>query len=108
MFGSVLLKPCQLLASVSPDWGPSLLGDEPVRPMTPEQAVAVDSTTKTWPDLILSAEVDADLEDEKFKRTEMIGLDRVFKGFAQMKMSDQEILIRGFEMMDALYVAIKR
>jgi hypothetical protein len=51
---------------------------------------------------------DADLEDEKFKRTEMIGLDRVFKGFAQMKLSDQDILVRGFELMDALYAATKR
>ena len=50
---------------------------------------------------------DADLEDEKFKRNEMIGLDRVFKGFAQMKMGDQEILARGFEMMDALYSTAK-
>ncbi|OFV90550.1 MAG: hypothetical protein A3G76_07450 [Acidobacteria bacterium RIFCSPLOWO2_12_FULL_65_11] len=31
-----------------------------LRPMTPEEAVAVDATTKTWPDLILSARVDAD------------------------------------------------
>lgn len=51
---------------------------------------------------------DSDLEDEKFKRPEMIGLDRVFKGFAQLKMTDDQILEKGFEMMDALYAAIKR
>jgi hypothetical protein len=51
---------------------------------------------------------DSDLEDEKFKRNEMIGLDRVFKGFAQMKLTDEQILAKGFEMMDALYAAVKR
>jgi hypothetical protein len=34
-------------------------GAPPVRPMTSEQAVAVDSATKTWPDLIVSAQIDA-------------------------------------------------
>src|SRR5258707_678692 len=32
---------------------------QPLRPMTPEQSVAVDSATKTWPDLMVSTQADA-------------------------------------------------
>lgn len=46
---------------------------------------------------------DADLGDDKFQRTECIGIDRVLKGWAKEGLSDQEILRRGFECFDALH-----
>ncbi len=51
---------------------------------------------------------DADLEDEKFKRIEAVGLDRVFKGMAKLNVSDDTIYEKGFEMLDGLYAALKR
>lgn len=51
---------------------------------------------------------DADLGDEKFQRTECIGIDRVLKGWARENVSDQEILRRGFQCFDALYAFLQR
>jgi hypothetical protein len=51
---------------------------------------------------------DADLEDEKFQRTECIGLDRIFKGWAKRGMSDDEILARGAACFDGLYAFLRR
>lgn len=51
---------------------------------------------------------DADLDDEKFQRTEGIGLDRILKGWAKAGLSDEEILRRGFECFDALYSFLQR
>lgn len=51
---------------------------------------------------------DADLEDEKFQRTECVGIDRILKGCAKEGLSDQEILRRGFECFDALYSFLQR
>jgi len=51
---------------------------------------------------------DADLEDEKFGRTECVGLDRMFKGWAKQGVSDEEILIRGFECFDGLHSFLQR
>jgi hypothetical protein len=45
---------------------------------------------------------DADLDDDKFQRTECIGIDRVLKGWAREGISDQEILRRGFQCFEAL------
>jgi hypothetical protein len=45
---------------------------------------------------------DADLDDDKFQRTECIGIDRVLKGWGREGISDQEILRRGFQCFDAL------
>lgn len=50
---------------------------------------------------------DADLGDDKFQRTECIGIDRVLKGWAKKGLSDQEILRRGFECFDALHVLLQ-
>jgi len=50
---------------------------------------------------------DADLGDDKFQRTECIGIDRVLKGWAKEGLSDQEILRRGFECFDALCVFLR-
>ena len=51
---------------------------------------------------------DADLNDEKFERTECIGLDQIFKGWARESLSDQEILRRGWQCFDALYAFLHR
>jgi hypothetical protein len=45
---------------------------------------------------------DADLGDDKFQRSECIGIDRVLKGWGREGISDQEILRRGFLCFDAL------
>jgi hypothetical protein len=46
---------------------------------------------------------DADLGDEKFGRTEAIGIDRILIGWAQQRLSDDELLRRGMELIDGLY-----
>jgi len=51
---------------------------------------------------------DADLDDNKFERTECIGIDRVLKGWAKESVSDQEILRRGFQCFDALHAFLRR
>jgi hypothetical protein len=51
---------------------------------------------------------DADLEDAKFQRSECIGIDRVLKGWAKNGMSDDQILVRGFECFDGLYSFLQR
>jgi hypothetical protein len=45
---------------------------------------------------------DADLNDEKFGRTEGVGLDRVLTGWAQQDLSDEELLKRGIDLIDGL------
>ena len=50
---------------------------------------------------------DADLDDARFQRVEAVGIDRVLKGWAKEGLSDQEILHRGFECFDALYVFLR-
>ena len=49
---------------------------------------------------------DADLDDEKYGRSEGVGLDRVLIGWAQDGTSDGELLRRGMEMIEGLYQAI--
>lgn len=49
---------------------------------------------------------DADLGDDKFGRTEGTGLDRVLNGWAKQGVSDEELLRRGIEMIEALYQAV--
>jgi hypothetical protein len=51
---------------------------------------------------------DTDLEDEKFQRSECIGIDRVLKGWARQGLPDDEILRRGFECFDALHAFLQR
>ena len=51
---------------------------------------------------------DADLEDGKFQRTECIGLDRVFKGWAKRGTGNDEILARGAACFDGLYAFLRR
>jgi len=51
---------------------------------------------------------DADLDDAKFQRVECVGIDRVLKGWAKEGLPDEEILRRGFECLDALYLFLQR
>ena len=51
---------------------------------------------------------DADLEDGKFQRTECVGLDLLFKGWARLGHSDAEILDKGYACFDALYAALRK
>lgn len=51
---------------------------------------------------------DADLVDDKFQRSECIGIDRVLKGWAKEGVPDDEILRRGLECFDALYAFLQR
>jgi len=51
---------------------------------------------------------DADLEDDKFHRVEGFGVERVFKGWAKQGLTDQEILMKGFECFEGLYAEFKR
>jgi hypothetical protein len=51
---------------------------------------------------------DVDLDDNKFERTECIGIDRVLKGWAKEGSSDQEILRRGLQCFDALHAFLRR
>jgi hypothetical protein len=51
---------------------------------------------------------DADLEDEKFGRSECIGIDRVLKGFGRMGLKDAEILEKGSACFDALYRQVQK
>jgi hypothetical protein len=51
---------------------------------------------------------DADLEDEKYHRVEGFGIDQILKGWAKQGLSDEEILLRGFQCLDGLHAQIKR
>jgi len=48
---------------------------------------------------------DADLGDEKFGRTEGLGLDQVLNGWAQQGLTDDELMQRGMELIEGLYHA---
>lgn len=49
---------------------------------------------------------DADLEDEKYGRSEGLGLDRVLIGWAHEGTADEELLRRGMEMIEGLYQSL--
>ena len=51
---------------------------------------------------------DADLEDDKFHRVEGFGIDQILKGWAKQGLSDEEILLRGFQCLDGLHAQFKR
>lgn len=51
---------------------------------------------------------DADVEDGKFKSVECVGIDRVLAGFAVLKLTDEQILAKGFELFDALYATLRK
>jgi len=56
--------------------------------------------------LIGQAIHDADLEDEKFGRTEGVTVNQILKGWAKQGIPDDELLRRGIEMMEGLYHSI--
>ena len=49
---------------------------------------------------------DADLEDSKFGRPEGKAIELITKGWARMDWPDEEILQKGFELFDALYLTV--
>ena len=51
---------------------------------------------------------DADLEDEKFQRTECIGINAVLSGWARTKMNDGELLAKGIECFEGLYQGLRK
>lgn len=51
---------------------------------------------------------DADVEDDKFHRSDCVGLEKVFKGWAKLGLSDLEILENGFGCFDALHAHLRR
>lgn len=60
------------------------------------------------PQVLVIAQIvhDADLGDEKFGRSEALGLDKVLIGWAQQGLSDDELLRRGMELLEGLYQAV--
>jgi hypothetical protein len=51
---------------------------------------------------------DADLEDEKFQRSECIGINAVLTGWARASMSDDELLAKGIECFEGLYEGVRK
>jgi len=49
---------------------------------------------------------DADLEDDKFGRPEGRAIELITKGWGKMDWPDEEILRKGFELFDALYLTV--
>jgi len=49
---------------------------------------------------------DADLGDAKFGRVEAIGIDRILIGWAKQRVTDDELLRRGMELIDGLYQSV--
>lgn len=49
---------------------------------------------------------DADLDDDKFGRTEGQGLDRVLNGWARQDIADDKLLQRGMELIEGLYYGL--
>lgn len=50
---------------------------------------------------------DAHLKDDKFHRVEGFGVDQMLKGWAKHGLSDEEILLRGFQCLDGLHALFK-
>ena len=51
---------------------------------------------------------DADLEDEKFQRSECIGINSVLSGWAKTRISDAELLAKGIECFEGLYRQLEK
>jgi hypothetical protein len=51
---------------------------------------------------------DTDLEDGKFHRVEGFGVAQILKGWAKQGLSDEEILLRGFQCFDGLHAQLRR
>jgi hypothetical protein len=57
--------------------------------------------------LVAQAIHDADLADERFGRSEALGIDRILDGWNKKGMTNEEVLIRGMEMIEGLYRGIR-
>jgi hypothetical protein len=57
--------------------------------------------------LVAEAVHDADFSDERFGRTEALGIDRILDGWNRQRMSNEEVLRRGMEMIEGLYNGIR-
>ena len=51
---------------------------------------------------------DTDLEDEKFHRVEGFGVAQILKGWAKQGVSDEKILLRGFQCFEGLHAQLRR
>lgn len=51
---------------------------------------------------------DTDLEDGKFQTTECVGIDRMLKGWAKSGLTDDELLARGGDCFEALYLSLRK
>jgi hypothetical protein len=51
---------------------------------------------------------DADLKDEKFGRFEALTIEQVLKGWASKSIGDEELLVKGIELIDGLYRSLQR
>ncbi len=49
---------------------------------------------------------DADLGDEKFGRTEALGIERILRGWKRKKLTDHHILERGIDLIEAIYLSL--
>lgn len=60
------------------------------------------------PKVLVMAQIvhDADLLDDKFGRREGFGIDEVMKGWAAQGLSDKELLERGMQLAEALYLSL--
>lgn len=56
--------------------------------------------------LIAEAIHDADLEDHKFGRDEGVVINRILQGWARQNISDEDLLKRGMDLVEGLYVSI--
>jgi hypothetical protein len=49
---------------------------------------------------------DADIKDDRYGRTEAIAVDKILKGWMSKGMPDDELLMKGMELIDGLYRSI--
>lgn len=57
--------------------------------------------------LVAQAVHDADLEDERFGRSEALGIHRILEGWNRKGLTNEEVLRRGMEMIEGLYRGIR-
>jgi len=57
--------------------------------------------------LLAEAVHDADLADERFGRSEALGIDRTLDGWNKQGLSNEEVLRKGMEMIEGLYHGIR-
>lgn len=49
---------------------------------------------------------DADLGDEKFGRTEALGIERILRGWKRKKLTDRQLLERGIDLIEGVYLSL--